>query len=315
MRRAGEGWSFVVAAGVVGCASPPSVEPGTVQVESIVLATGTASEGVVAPSASAAASAVVAPPARLAVRASTPGVVQCENIDCNAASEVCCVLPTADGKYVGHCAAKPNGDVTQSPCCDPNNPHFCGSARGVTIDRRCDEATDCGSNQRCCSFGAGEGDLITESCGDFCLEERCLPGSTCANGNRCGADPGALAGLCPLQIKPAKCGATTCAMGEACCWDATQGKGRCSVDCQGGATFACTSPEQCAPYQCNTWASLDAERYVCGGEGFIAGVLCRTLADCPTNISALGYGPPAPRATACVHAKEHPPGVKSCVYQ
>jgi hypothetical protein len=267
------------------------------------------------PSAEPAASAqpsAQAPASRpaLAARATTPGKIQCETVDCDLATEVCCVSDPQQGGQglVGTCMLKP------TPNADGTMPWVCPTNSLVT-ERSCDEASDCSAGKRCCTAPYDESNLKHESCEAQCGGERCLAGSTCGNGNRCDAKDGARAGECPLAIKPPQCGKAACKAGERCCWDAEGKTGRCAEDCGEGASwFECTRPDHCAQsYSCNTWPGVS--QYRCGGSGFQGGILCNTLKDCPKNLSALGFHPGAPVAKACAASEELPPGVKACVYE
>ena len=248
--------------------------------------------------------------APLAPRATTPGKIQCETVDCDLATEVCCVSdPQQAGQgLVGSCVPKP------APNAEGATPWVCPTNTLVT-ERSCDEASDCSAGKRCCTAPYDESNLKRESCESQCGGERCLAGSTCGNGNVCDAKDGARAGECPLAIKPPQCGKAACKLGQRCCWDGESKTGRCAEDCaEGAAWFECTRPEHCAQsYTCNTWPGVT--QYRCGGSGFQGGVLCNSVKDCPKHLSALGFHPGAPVAKSCEPSKELPPGVKGCVYE
>jgi len=311
MTRAWRGLLLVVGVFGVTCGTPKPAEQAAIQVTAVAPAeSGGADAGAVA-------DVQVGAPGKLPIRESTPGKVQCETVDCDLETEVCCVTPREEGGSVGRCVAKPaEGGDGSSPCCDPGSAAFCGNPH-MTLDRRCDEAADCSGEERCCAWGAGEGDLEHEMCGARCASERCLAGATCLNGNRCAVEDGEVAGTCPLQIKPPKCGGATCGAGEMCCWEPPRGKPRCAASCEDGVdmVFACTSPEQCAPHDCNTYSGMKLPKYLCGGDGFMGGILCQSLKDCPAQLSSLGAGPGAPTVRACAHTANLPPGVRECDYQ
>ena len=310
MKRTWPVLALVVAIGGITCGTSKPAEPQAAAV------TPAPPKPSALPSSSAVAGALPGPPGKLPIRASTPGQIQCETVDCDLATEVCCVTPGEDGGKVGRCAAKPEAGDRQSPCCANGNPSYCGN-EGMTVERGCDEALDCGAGQRCCAWSAWEGDLELERCDTECFSERCLAGSTCVNGNGCATEEGAAAGECPLQVKPPKCGATTCKTGELCCWDRERSTSRCAESCgeEADAVFACTAPDQCAPYDCHTYAGMSPPTYTCGGEGFYSRVLCKTIADCPEHLGALGSGPDAPKVRSCSHSRDLPAGVKGCDYQ
>jgi hypothetical protein len=271
-----------------------------------------------APSVTAAAtpsatpSTAAAPP--LPIRATTPGKIACETVDCDLRREICCVVEANDRTQRAECAPRVASASGDSPCCPHPTGFSCGN-NGLTIDRSCDEASDCPPGQDCCVVGPGEGDHAGDECGTMCAEQRCLPGSTCPNGNLCAAGPGATRGTCPLQIKPASCGGATCRAGQVCCWDGK--RPRCGAACNDGEmTLECTGPEQCKPHACNNMTGIGAgARFQCGGAGFTFGVVCRTARDCPDQISSLGFGPAAPHLTGCSQTAGLPPGVKTCDYQ
>ena len=297
--------AFLLACGTSATPPQDGAPLTSVALEPIPPATASAAPSAAA-SASAAAS-VAAPAPRLPARAATPGKVQCETVDCDLATEVCCVVRESSTEYVGSCVPKPPPDpsgVTPWPC----------RTDADVIQRSCDEAADCPSGQRCCGAPYQESNLNSESCDTRCGEERCLAGSTCLNGNACVADAGGLAGECPRQIKPAVCAGTRCKAGEKCCWDQEAQRGACATSCEGDTFFECTGPDQCeAGHDCATWPGV--VQYRCAGSGFESGVLCRTLRDCPRNLSALGVWEGAPTAKRCVHTKDLPTGVKGCVYE
>jgi hypothetical protein len=239
----------------------------------------------------------------------TPGKIQCETLDCDLATEVCCVTNPESKDRMAQCVPKPqmteNGQL----------PWVCGTD-GLTVERSCDEQADCGSGKRCCTPLYDESELKREYCGAECGGERCLAGSTCTNGNPCATQEAERGGECPLALKPPTCGSAVCKLGERCCWNGEDQQGRCAKDCGEDARvwFECTHPDQCAPgYACNTWPGV--MQYRCGGAGFQGGVMCRTLKDCPKHLSALGTNPGAPVARSCVHTALLPPGSKECLYE
>ncbi len=293
-------------AGFVACGTKPTEQ--AVAPIAPVVAVPTAQ-----PSVTASASAEPTPPAKLPIRSSTPGKVECDNVDCDLATEVCCVLPLPEGGTIGKCVAKPEGAAfATNPCCK-GDASYCGNS-GMTIERRCDEASDCPDGQRCCAWGALEGDLERDTCDTKCFAERCLSGGTCSSGNRCVAGEDALAGQCNLRIKPPKCGSATCGAAEVCCWNADEKRAHCAENCEEGEdVFACTGPDQCVPYQCNTYTG--PARYQCGGDGFMAAVLCQTIKDCPTQLNSLGMGPNSPTVRACKPDPKLPAGLKWCDYE
>jgi hypothetical protein len=247
-------------------------------------------------------------PARVSVGTTTPGKVQCDTTVCDLATEVCCFAPQSG---VGRCVPKPPlGYQGMSPCCPTGASIFCGNPEH-TIERLCDEMTDCQLGERCCAGYAGEGDLAREECATSCGEERCLPGSTCRNGNTCPASEHELGSRCPLRVEEPRCGTSECAAGEVCCWHRDEESGRCAAQCDTELerTFECTRPTQCDGYPCN---DRGTGSYRCGGDGFEFGVLCDKLADCPKHLSSLG---PYAKAVRCEHAAGLPTGVKQCVYE
>lgn len=256
-------------------------------------------------SATTASAAADPHPASIEPVEATPGRIQCSQRACDAATELCCAEGQPDGSAVGHCVQRTEATGTLGPCC-PNGGAFCNND-GPTSERRCDDASDCPSGERCCAGDFGNGDIALDQCGSGCGEERCLPGSACPNGNLCDAQ-----GLCPLQIAPPVCGAVTCAASQLCCYR-SGGSPHCAAQCDSAETiFACTAPEQCAPHGCLNPAG--SRYWGCGGAGPIAGVLCRTVADCPPQLPSLG-ATPGPGASACAASPGGLPTVKECQYE
>jgi len=257
-------------------------------------------------------STMAAPIARLPARKSTPGKIACETLDCDLASEVCCVVRKLDETTTGRCVPRPLTPGGFSPCCSPA-PVYCANG-GMTVDRRCDEAEDCPAGQQCGELDAGEGDLAQQYCKRGWPVEVCLPGSTCMNGNACESDAAATLGRCNLQIAPPTCGNQTCKVGEACCWSVDDKRGACAVTCaEGDLRLACTSAEQCDHSDCDTYPGSGT--YECGGGSFQMGVLCRTVMDCPKQLSGLGVYPGGPTIQGCKHRDGLPPNVKECIYR
>ncbi|MFO0553974.1 MAG: hypothetical protein U0271_36680 [Polyangiaceae bacterium] len=291
---------------VTACGTPSTPAQGRATTrDSGVAPSATAPTLTTAP---ASASATTSAGARLVPRASTPNKIQCETLDCDARTEVCCVVERSPGEKSASCAPRlPPGPNGTTPWTCPSD--------GAVVERRCDEAADCPSGQRCCAVPYQESNLGSESCDTSCGEERCLAGSVCLNGNACAVDAGGLAGECPRQIKPAICGGHRCKTDEKCCYSADQQRGSCAAECEEGATrFECTSPDQCeSGHNCSTWPG--SQQYRCGGSGFEGGVLCRTLVDCPHYLSALGVYDGAPTAKRCEHSSDLPSGVRACVYE
>jgi hypothetical protein len=296
---------IVVLALAVTCGPPAPVEPPAASsaraAEPAPLPLPTASASVEPPAPSAR-------PARVSVGPTTPGKVQCDTTICDSATEVCCFAGGA-----GRCVAKPPpGFEGVSPCCAASATGSCGE---FTVERTCDETADCPSGERCCGGYQGEGSFRSERCEAKCREERCLPGSTCGNGNTCPANERELGSYCPLRTKAPRCGASVCAANEVCCWNREGDHGRCAAQCESGVetTFECTSPAQCDGLQCNRVNVHPHHR--CGGNGFELAILCDKLADCPKHMSSLGWQDGSPRAVRCAHAPGLPTGAKQCVYE
>lgn len=305
---------------VTTCAEPrrapagdprPSPSPRTAASPTAGVTAGTAASA----AASAAASVQVLPAVTSPLPTATPGKISCEEAQCDLEREVCCVTRKPTGRNTGRCVAKAPAGAS-SPCCDPKITHHCGED---ALERACDEASDCKTGNRCCDDGGSEFGLSTQSCGKAgeCANETCLAGSTCPNGRRCAADEGRSTGRCPLQIKPPRCGEERCLEGQACCVDPSTKQSRCASDCRSATeiTFRCTSPAECAPYDCNSASGPGPSLpvYSCGGGGFVGAVLCEKLSDCPVHLSALGSHPGAPKRKGC-SAMRGVPGVKGCVY-
>lgn len=252
---------------------------------------------------------VVLPPAP----SSTPGKIWCAGETCNQKLEVCCERGVWHGQPVGVCVPKPK-DLSRNPC----------PAAEYNTVKTCDEAADC-PGQRCCIGSAlSEGDFTRVTCGRSCeAGEACLPGSSCPNGSACAetdpdfenerdvfARPKAME--CPLQHRPAVCGAKRCKLGEKCCWNFETKKGDCAETCADGeGNFHCTNPRQCAPYRCESLSGV-GPWFWCSGPGTWQGtVICNTARDCPRYNNSLG---PGYQLKGCLRNADMPPGVKTCKY-
>lgn len=299
---------------VVTCAEPRRSPDGDPRPSPTPRAASAAARAAASAADSAATSAQVRPASTAPLPTVTPGKISCDEAQCDLEREVCCISRNAAGSSKGRCLPKaPAG--APSPCCNPKITHHCGED---ALERSCDEAGDCETGQRCCDEAGSEFGLYTQRCGKAgeCAKETCLAGSTCPNGRRCAADEGRPTGACPLQVKPPRCGSATCLEGEACCFDVNTNKSRCASACTSAkeSTFRCTSPADCAPYDCNTQSgSVPPFVYICGGGGFVNGVLCEKLSDCPVHLSALGSQPGAPKRKSCSPITGLPE-VKQCVY-
>jgi hypothetical protein len=274
----------------------------------------------VPPSASVSAGPSAAPSAAvsaLPVRSATPGKVQCGREDCDLSTELCC-----GDSEIGYCEQK----AAKKPQC------------GLMADQRlCDETADCPKGQRCCQITSADDTCMTsgktictpKKCGQT-LEvsnEVCLPGSTCASG-ACIVASGKREGSCPLDANALRCGAATCKVGEACCWDPVRRTGSCAAGdtCPtAGAShrFTCLRPSDCGPgLECFngsgtvTFSDYHCGRVRCSSTALVAGpMLCESVADCPwvpraePNGEIRGYGP-----RSCQTDKDLPAGVKACSY-
>lgn len=304
----------------VGCAAQSPTEATSRPTLTSAVAVPSVS---VEPSTSAVASSPpIAGVRKLPPRSATPGKIACETVDCDLASEVCCV-----DKGVGRCVARTGaGDA---PAC----------GAGASL-RDCDEAADCGKGEACCrrlDCSGGGSPCVDPDSEDACAtnatctpaaqcfsgDRACLPQSSCANGP-------CEEGHCPAPRPALACGAAKCAPGQTCCWDPVTHEGSC--DCAGStagtsgqlAVFACESPSDCGGGRgCFSSTGLPASpSYHCGVVAtsctrVVDGpYLCDKLADCPplvvgdTSTGALStLGP-----VGCRHEPADPPTVKRCVY-
>lgn len=121
---------------------------------------------------SAASSAPTATP-RLRGVSTSPGQIGCGNVECNAATQLCCE----------------EFDHKTGECVDKAAKHGCGTVN--VLWKSCDEAADCGKGEVCCYVPRSDPSSVAlnqckkGSC-DEGEPERCLPGSTCSKkGNRC----------------------------------------------------------------------------------------------------------------------------------
>jgi hypothetical protein len=311
-----------------GACSPPPSEPVFV----VAMPTPAATQPVSAPPAPLTANPWVAPqvaaPEWLPIRSTTPGKIQCETLDCDLATEVCCF---DESKKRARCV--PNDGP--SPLCDPDEQ-----------ERACDESSDCTGGARCCrEFRAGEDCGPSErwachplGCGRTGdpSNELCLPGSACAQGAcRESGTRSDRQGLCPADTPPMACGSKRCAAGEFCCWTSKLRRGSCvksADDCPYGVTdpshsrklFFCQSPADCPSKECfNATAIYFDQSFECGVSkcnvmsNFLGPRLCRSDADCPQEVE-LSAGEMSVRThyfTDCSADKDYPPGVKVCHYR
>ena len=309
-------------------AAPPPASGGAVP-------TGSAATAVPAPSGgleTSGGTAASVPPAETEAvdRSTTPGKIQCETLDCDLATEVCCV----DGG-LGACVPRPT-TADERPC-----------GVGPQIEQReCDERADCAGEETCCRALLFRPDCSSRvmrwSCAAACgssgpwSDEVCLRDSTCKNGP-CIAKSDLVGwpneGFCPLDTPALACGQATCKPGEKCCWDAMAGKGSCTADgsCYpppGGPRFfelfACERPGDCvAGFDCFTSTGLElVHEYRCGHAACsytmaIDGpFLCSELADCPVmRRESDGGQARVLRPLSCKHESAFPPGVKVCGYR
>jgi hypothetical protein len=137
------------------------------------------------PIASASAPRVRGP--ALPQRSTSPGVIDCEDVICDVATQMCC-SEWDDGK--------PSAQMGR---CAPNGPAGCGTRSAVW--RSCDESLDCAQGESCCYVPAWDGGYAQMVCHAGACEapeyETCLAGGQCKNGKKCKAEKGAAAGHCP----------------------------------------------------------------------------------------------------------------------
>lgn len=323
---------WIVAAAACGA---PSVEPTAGRLAPATVETPLASAP--GPRASSAASAqgslsaLPAAPKPLPVRSATPGKVQCETVDCDLATEVCCVDEAA---MIGRCVPKGSAEAA---ACKPDE-----------LSRACDEAADCGANGHCCHEISRDDECLASerwacdpagcSGGGDPSSELCLPGSSCTRG-ACRATEATEGwpreGLCPADFPPVACGSKTCAPGEACCWDSKGKKGSCVKDGEGcdpdyarGAgkkLFSCRSPKDCGPNgECfASTGNAMLHEYACGTSrcnpmiGILGPYLCDKRDDCAPSITVIASETTDAtyQLTGCGPDPEYPPGVKVCHYK
>lgn len=324
-----------LAVAVVAC-SAPSAEP-TVTVLPLATIDAPAASAQLSASAAVsgppAASARVAPtrPAELPVRSATPGRIQCETVDCDLATEVCCLDETTG---LGRCAPKAGASAA---ACNPEEQ-----------ERACDEAADCGGSAHCCRERAHGDDCLTQErwgCSASCAPagepsaELCLPGSSCASGP-CKAEEGVdgwpRQGLCADDGVRVACGGATCGAGEGCCFRPKTKTAKCvkdGNDCAGDyltgdsrKLFYCRSTKDCGggAYECFS-ATGDPMRHVfaCGEVrcnpmiGILGPYLCDSARDCAPSISLIESETTdrTYQLTGCNKDPAYPSGVKVCQYK
>lgn len=307
----------------VGCAAQSPTEATS---RPAARSAGALSIPSIAPSISGApvaSSAPIAGGTKLPPRSTTPGKIACETLDCDLASEVCCV-----DEGVGRCVARTGAKGEQA----------CGAK---ATSRDCDEALDCRAGETCCrrlDCSGGGSPCVDPGSADACVtratcapteqcfagDRACLPLSICPNGP-------CEEGHCPAPRPALACGAAKCAPGQSCCWDPVTRDGTC--DCDGStagigtrklAVFSCESPGDCGGgYGCFSSTGIpSAPSFHCGMVAtsctrVVDGpYLCDQVADCPplvvgdTSTGALStLGP-----VGCRHDPTDPASVKRCVY-
>jgi len=175
----GDASEAVAASGAASSMSPAA--SATTQLASVSAPSASAS----APAASASASARVHGP-KLPARSTSPGVIDCEDVTCDVATQTCCVeweKGPAPERF-GRCAARAAG---------------CGTSEAIW--KTCDETPDCGTGERCCYVPAPDvGEYAQNVCHAGRCEdpefETCLAESRCKNGKKCRTEPGASTGYC-----------------------------------------------------------------------------------------------------------------------
>ena len=144
-------------------------------------------------SASSASSSEAPPPAApsaepprapLPIVATSPGKIDCETVECDARSEICCELY---GSPVRKCVAK-------------SDPAGCATVEALW--KSCDELADCGDSEVCCYVARPDPSSTAmqvcrkKSCNPE-ESEACLPGGKCSGKKRCeAAAPGQRFSFC-----------------------------------------------------------------------------------------------------------------------
>lgn len=336
------GTTLSMCGGTASEAPPPNLPASSASRGASVVEASSSGSALVAPQPPT-VSATAEPPGTdmdltpLPPRATTSGKIQCETVDCDLATEICCV-----DAGIGRCIAR-SAAVGAAPCLKDSILPI-GAAKIVTQERRCDESSDCGSGERCCESvevddGCQPSSAPRWRCAKQCRSssghsgEVCLRGSRCANGD-CdipgGTDEPALAGYCPATPPQLDCGGTKCTGNDVCCWNPKARAGRCAkpgscVPQVETVQYACEHPTDCdAGYDCyNTSGSYYYETYAChqarcsSTKLFDGPYLCDTIADCPV---ALRAAHPSLKITAhapdsCQPGSSDPSGVKVCHYR
>ncbi|MCA9631034.1 MAG: hypothetical protein KC766_25385 [Myxococcales bacterium] len=323
-------WGLVLAGGgsSLMCGTPPQppVEP---QIPAVPDAgVSPPRSGATAEPAASARPASGATP--LAVRSSTPGVIQCETMVCDAKTQVCCFDETTSQ---GRCLQRrPDG---KDPC-----------PRGAET-RECDESSDCEEgtccrvadfDDQCESIGGGWTCRGDGKCPTTDLStEVCLPGSACGD-RSCVASEHVVGwpreGLCPSSVNKVPCGSSRCGLGEACCYDPAAKRGTCVKDgeaCEADATsgtrslFWCTKRTDCdSDSECmNATGQAMYREFSCAERrchfmgARLGPTLCTSKADCPDvsyGMEPDGTSTPY-KLTGCNPSPLLPKGVRACEYQ
>ncbi|MEZ4370046.1 MAG: hypothetical protein R3B07_04445 [Polyangiaceae bacterium] len=263
----------------------------------------------------------------LAVRASTPGKIQCETLDCDLKTQICCYDESAKQ---GRCL--PRGSEEAKQCAGEDK-----------AQRECDESADCGSGKACCR-GVEYGDQCENlgerwackpgKCGSEALSaEVCLAGAKCGE-RACVAKEGIVGfpreGFCPSEVKDIPCGSSKCGLGEACCYDPATKQGSCVQDsdaCQSAAAsgsrslFWCAKSADCnAGEECfNATGQAMYQEFSCGTRrcnvmsAMLGPFLCATKADCPPTQED-GEGN-VYKVSRCAPSASAPKGVRACEYR
>lgn len=180
---------FAVAAVVVAACTPASVDPAPAPTP--IVASAEPRAAVEVPGASSSAEQpVVAPPSvdvpdasrvRRPKVSSSPRQIECHDVVCDLATELCCQSHDA------------------GTCIPRDKPEGCNSLE--LLWKYCDETADCEKGSACCYAPRPDPTVYaTNECrkGD-CTDpafERCLPGGKCSRGRKCRVSDDAYEGYC-----------------------------------------------------------------------------------------------------------------------
>ncbi|MCA9644551.1 MAG: hypothetical protein H6718_28775 [Polyangiaceae bacterium] len=264
------------------CASQPPPEPVTV---------GAAQPAATATTASA-------PP-----RAPAPPGIQCGKQRCDAATQICCGF---SDQYT--CAARPSPSPPAPEYAEYAYLPSTDSCMEVQVQdlslteiRLCDDSTDCGAAEVCCSMWIASGSTLltcipAAASGELACDfnEACV-GASCRTVNtECAGD------RCRAKGRQVDCAGTPCGGSTpVCCQRKLDGTPTCEASCEQTSEedrafdFECSSSRGC-PAGATCQAGLFGSYCAKAVDSANAVVLCESDSDCPRALCEAWGSPNAP---------------------